>query len=251
MHDASSDSHGEHSTDKDHVEYFQSLYRQPDLLIPWDIRGPQPDIKALHKTQPRLFASPVLDVGAGMGNTSIWLALTLGLDVVACDVSDEALAEGRTRFAAALSKQDGDNAVGSFRSVHCDICAPLPEALTEARTFATVLDSAAFHCIGGPKQQHQYAEAVKSLLRPAGHLIMLAHSDRNGKAGTSHSMRHVSEAELRGLFNEENGWTIKELHACRYCCMTPSLPGKPLIGAAFPAWLMVACRLGDSTSIVH
>jgi len=249
--DESLSSESEHecaeSIGTDHNKYFRQCYRQAGLLIPWDIPGAQPDIVSLQNANPSFFTSPVLDVGAGLGNTSIWLASKLGLDVVAVDVSADAVAEGQRRFTAASEKncKKGEERI-SAKFLACDICSPLPQALTDMDSFGTVLDSAAFHCIGGPVQQRRYVEAVTSLVRPGGHLVMLAHSDNAPDyGGQSNTMRRVSKEELHGFFNTASGWTVIEIRECRYCCMSPSMPGKPPRGIACAAYLMVARRLGD------
>jgi len=259
--DSSDDDGGDYSADAvnyasgGHNRYFKQCYKQPELLLPWDIGKPQPDIVALQKAQPDLFASPVLEVGAGFGDTLTWLSATLGLDVVACDVSAEALAEGQRRLAAATAAaaaaaaaaatEDAANtSSGSVRFVECDICNPQPGTLTDGGWFGTVVDSAVFHCIGGASQQLQYVETVTSVVRPSGHLIMLACSDRNLANDHPH-MRQVSQKELHSYFNAESGWTVKEIQECRYCCVGRSLNGKPPHRFALKAWLMVACRLGN------
>ena len=83
--------------------------RQSTYLLPWDILGPQPDIVSLQERRAALFSSPCLDVGAGVGGTSLWLTCSLGLDVVACDVSADALQEAPAGPREHAGRADGSN----------------------------------------------------------------------------------------------------------------------------------------------
>jgi SAM-dependent methyltransferase len=222
--------------DESYSDYFRQCYGQPELHLPWDIPGPQPDIVSLQASQPDLFASPVLDVGAGFGSSTIWLAAK-GLDVVACDVSADAMAEAERR----LARSKESDISGLVRFIVCDVCTPNAESLLGQGQFATVLDSAAFHCVGGLVQQQAYVRAITACTRPGGHLILLAYSDLNPLGGAK-QVRRVSKSELESHFGTETGWEIVCLRECRYCCMDR---GQTKKGFALKAWLLVAKRLGE------
>jgi len=198
----------------------------------------------LQVEQPELFASQVLDIGAGFGDSSIWLAASLGLRVTACDVSADALAEAGRRLAAKVEKLGGSGQDVSLRFVEANILdEPPSRELAAEGLFATALDSAAFHCIGGEEDQQSYVRALAALIRLGGHLVLLASSDQNAKTVMDPRLRRVSREELRALFCAEAGWSVEEIRECRYCCVGPSLEGRPPHRMGFPAWLMVARRV--------
>lgn len=227
---------------KDNASYFRQCYRQPELLLPWDISVPQPDLKKLQKQQPELFASPILDCGAGLGANSVWLT-SLPLDVVACDVSGDAMAECDKKIALARESRGGGGEMGTFRSVECNILDHPPcEALLVDGPFATVMDSACFHCVGGDDAHKLYAKAMAHLLRPGGCLIMLTYSDLNPEGGSSQT-RRISMETLHGLFNVESGWSVEDIQECRYCQVSHGLSAECPTRFALKGWLMVARRL--------
>jgi len=235
----------------DHAAFFRQLYRQPGFAMPWDIGRPQPDFEALHRAQPGLFRGPALDVGAGYGESSMWLSVELGLKVIACDVSGEAMEEAERRLQAArLEEAEGDRArKADLRFVECNILEEtLPQALTTDAPFSMALDSAAFHCIGGEEEQRRYASNLASLVQPSGHLVLLAHSDRNGESNDPR-MRRVTEAQLRDIFSVQFGWEVVQLSECLYCLLAPSMVGKPPHSFSLPAWLMVARRLDNNARL--
>lgn len=228
-----------------HADFFKQLYLQPALCIPWDIQGPQPDLVNLQRERPEAFESPLLDLGAGLGGNSIWLAGSLGLSVVACDVSAEALEQARGRWAAALAQLKRKEGEALLRFVQCDaLSEPLPRVLVSQGPFATLLDSAVFHCIGDVEDQRRYVRALTSLVRPGGHLVMLAFSDHNRshEAEQWQGPRRVSQEDLHGYFCASSGWNITEVRECRYCCAS----SQPPHGMAYAGWLMVARRLGET-----
>ncbi|CAE8615031.1 unnamed protein product, partial [Polarella glacialis] len=135
----------------------------------------------------------------------------------------------------------------AMKFVACNILSePLPGELSASGLFATILDSAVFHCIGGVSEQRQYVKALTALSRRGGHLIMLTLSDQNPPAGdesVGQEPRRVSKDQLHGFFNEQSGWLVVEIRKCSYCCVRPALRGCPPRRADSAAWLMVAQRL--------
>lgn len=233
------------TTDRDNVEYFRQCYRQPELLLPWNITVPQPDIVALQKSQPGFFASPVLDAGAGFGDHTIWLSTSLGLDVVACDVGTEALQECGRRYKAAADQRVAEGKqVGDVKLIECDMLQDLPPDALGMGPFATIIDSGVFHCIGGPTQQRLYVDILAKRAKTGAHMVLLAYSDQNSPSVPQ--MRSVSKDTLHTFFNPQTGWQVVELKDCRYCQVGHSLEDKPKKGFALKAVLMVARRLGDS-----
>mmetsp|Transcript_96419 Transcript_96419/g.245011 ORF Transcript_96419/g.245011 Transcript_96419/m.245011 type:complete len:122 (+) Transcript_96419:60-425(+) len=88
------------------------------------------------------------------------------------------------------------------RFVECNVLEEtLPQALTADAPFSMALDSAAFHCSGGEEEQRRYASNLASVVQPSGHLVLLAHSDRNGESNDPR-MRRVTEASSNGLAAE-------------------------------------------------
>jgi len=227
-----------------HAVFFRKLYKQPGLLVPWDIGQPQPDFVALQSDRPELFASPMLDVGAGFGESSTWLATSLGLRVMACDVSAEALAEARRRLEAKVKQMGRAAQDVSAEFVESNILDDPPSQVLRAEgPFAAALDSAAFHCIGDEVDQRRYVQALAALVQPHGHLIMLASSERRAAGVDDPRLRRVTRQELRALFCAEAGWEVEEIRESRYCLVAPSMAGRPPQRVSLPAWLMVARRL--------
>ena len=174
--------------DKVYVEAKRDAKR-----VPWDIGAPQPALAALPAGTLR---GRVLDVGAGTGENARWVACQHGVsEVVAVDLSPDAVADARARLAAAeVPKAPVSFAVG-------DVFA-LPAELTG---FDTLLDSAVFHCIGDDDAQRRYLAAVTPRVKLGGRAVMLVFSDRNSDPWMG--PRRISEAHAREMWTAA-GWRV-------------------------------------------
>lgn len=221
------------------ADRFKEMYvkgKGKGKVQPWDIGKPQPALVSLHQERPDLFASPILDVGCGLGNNAIWLG-SVGAEVVAVDVSPEALTECKSRLSATGPIN------GSVDFLECNVLLPdLPEAVASKTPFATIIDSAVFHCIGDGPTRELYVSALHRLLAPGGHLIIHIFSDKNPDPYTGPT--RVSEAYLRSFVNVETGWELGELSTVKYQDNVREA------GYAW-AWLGIAKRLGDSGDVQH
>jgi SAM-dependent methyltransferase len=132
---------------------------------PWDIGAPQPAVVALAESGE--VRDDVLDAGCGLGNNSIFLAQR-GFRVTAVDGAEPALEQARARAAA----HDV-----SVEFVHADVTTL--EGLTQR--FATVLDSALYHCLNDT-QKHAYAAALHRVTVPGARLHLFCFADTGNEA---------------------------------------------------------------------
>ena len=75
----------------DPLAFFNSVYKE---IPPWDIGAPQPAMSALLAKYPP--TNPVLDVGCGSGDLSIYLA-QLGYQVVGIDFVETAITSAQEK----------------------------------------------------------------------------------------------------------------------------------------------------------
>ena len=163
--------------------------------VPWDIGGPQPALASVGD----VFSGRVLDVGAGTGDNSIWLAgLEAVSSVTAVDLSPDAVAMARERQAKASPPP---RAPLSFSLG--DVFA-LPDG-ADWSGFDVLLDSAVFHCIGDDDAQRRYLAAVTPRIKPGGRAVMFVFSDKNGDPWMG--PRRISEAHARQLWTQA-GWRV-------------------------------------------
>src|SRR5512134_2979251 len=76
----------------DPLAFFNAVYED---IPPWDIGKPQPAMSALLAQYPPV--DPILDVGCGSGDLSIYLA-QLGYQVVGVDFVETAIATAQARL---------------------------------------------------------------------------------------------------------------------------------------------------------
>lgn len=163
--------------DKENIDY-DAFYRGEPVLadevpypkIPWDLREPQPAVVELALTAD--FADEVLDAGCGPGDNTIMLAQR-GHRVTGIDCSPTALARARAQAKAAGV---------DVEFVESD-ATKLAEL--ESERFATVLDSALYHCLADT-HRHQYVAALHRVTRPGARLHLVCWAQ--GTPGARHPM---------------------------------------------------------------
>ncbi|MFE3197935.1 class I SAM-dependent methyltransferase [Embleya sp. NPDC055664] len=187
--------------DKDTID-FDAVYRGEPLaaggevafpVIPWDLGEPQPMV--LELVREVAFRDEVLDAGCGLGDNAIMLA-GRGLRVTGIDCSATALESARERAAAA--------------GVRVDFVQADATSLTglDGRRFATVLDSALYHCLGD-EDRHRYIAELHRVTEPEAQLHLVCWAE-----GSSAAARHpmgVSESNLRTTVGVL--WDVREIRS--------------------------------------
>lgn len=159
-------------------------------VVPWDIGEPQPALVALERSG-RL-RSPLLDAGCGLGENATFLAAR-GYSVTGFDASTTAL--GRARERARDRGLDVD-------FVQAD--ATRLQGLDQR--FATVVDSALYHCLGDAERT-AYAEALHRVTVPGADLHILCFSDRS--EGFRLPAMQVTQNDLRTHLGRH--WDIRAI----------------------------------------
>ena len=185
--------------------FFRAVYEGP---APWDIGGPQPALTQLVADVP--LTEPVLDVGSGSGDLSIWIA-TLGLEVLGVDFVPDAVAQSRAR-AASLPPNVAQRL--EFR---------VGNALEPAqlgRRFGSIVDSGFYHLFEA-ESSARFAEKLAAALVPGGRYYVLAFAVDFPHPDVP---RGITEAELRANFAPGLGWKIRALRAAEFESRLGSVP---------------------------
>jgi SAM-dependent methyltransferase len=155
----------------------------------WDVGKPQEFfVNTLTQNKPQ---SPVLDMGCGTGDLSIFTA-NLGCDVLGIDFASKAieLASNKTNdMPSSLSFKVYD----AFKLDKLNI------------QFGTILDCFFFHMLDD-EARIQYASILHSILKPGGKLYMLSYAVALPIPDVP---RAISKDDITTTFT--NGWDIKEL----------------------------------------
>jgi SAM-dependent methyltransferase len=178
---------------------------------PWDIGAPQPALAAL--AEDGALRGRVLDIGCGTGEHTL-MAAAAGCDPTGVDIAADAL-----EIAERKARERGLKA----RFLRLDAF----RLATLGETFDTALDSLVLHAFDAADRA-AYLRGVHGVLRPGGHLFVLAYSD--GQAGIPHGM---SRRDLEACFGD--GWDLRSLEPVT--CSSNARPD----GVA--AWLATCTRL--------
>jgi len=190
----------------DPLDFFNSVYQD---IPPWDIGAPQPAMSALLKKYPP--TDPILDLGCGSGDLSIYLA-QLGYQVTGIDFVEKAISNAREK-AASLSPEAGR--LLEFQVVN----ATRPSVLQ--RQFGAVVDSGFFHLFD-PEQCDRLVEEVALCLLPGGHYYL---HEFNVEFPMSNMPRQINAEELQRRFTTEGGWQIKEIQSVEFLSrVAPPVP---------------------------
>lgn len=130
---------------------WESRFRQGDT--PWEDLDVAPGVANLVRENLAPGRS-ILEVGAGLGVTALWLARS-GYRVSACDVSPTAMRELRAKAVAA----------GVVLDLH--VCDVVPNRARLPRVEA-VLDRGVFHTFTSGEGRSAFATAMAALTRPGG-----------------------------------------------------------------------------------
>ena len=201
--------------------YFQQL-DYDEAAVPWDLLGrPQPCVRDAALQGAFGEGTAILDCGCGAGDNANWLAAK-GFDVLGFDFNPSAVATARSRSAEAATAEAIAAASGAVEftvasAVDLKAAERIQERARELGGFEVILDSALLHCLDD-EAQRAYLDGVRPLLRPGGRLYIGCFSDRNPDPWKN--PRRLSEAQLRALFDEANGWSgARRIHRA-----TPAAP---------------------------
>jgi cyclopropane fatty-acyl-phospholipid synthase-like methyltransferase len=175
--------------DPDMADLYEAAYLEGSP--PWDIGRAQPALVSL--LEAGRITGRVIDIGCGTGENAIYFAMA-GLDVVGVDGSLEAIRQAR------------EKAWKRGVSVQFDV-ADVLDLGEQRQGFDTVTDSGVFH-VFDDVDRPRYAQSVRGVIRPEGHLFLLCFSDREpGNWGP----RRVTQRELRETFTD--GWLVESIDA--------------------------------------
>eukprot|EP00195_Chlamydomonas_chlamydogama_P015381 CAMPEP_0202895668 /NCGR_PEP_ID=MMETSP1392-20130828/4817_1 /ASSEMBLY_ACC=CAM_ASM_000868 /TAXON_ID=225041 /ORGANISM="Chlamydomonas chlamydogama, Strain SAG 11-48b" /LENGTH=335 /DNA_ID=CAMNT_0049580763 /DNA_START=395 /DNA_END=1402 /DNA_ORIENTATION=+ len=170
-------------------------------LAPWEIHRPQQVVMELAK-RGVFHGRTVLDAGCGIGDNALYLARYCACrEVTAFDLVPRCL-----QFAEAKEglRQGMKGKVKWLLADGVDLGAsPLA-----GKWWDVVLDVSTFHCFGN-MDRAAYCEGLKGLVRPGGHLLLVAMSDK----GSSHvaGPRRVSQNEIYKSFPASSGWEVESI----------------------------------------
>jgi SAM-dependent methyltransferase len=190
----------------DPLEFFNAVYQD---IPPWDIGAPQPAMAALLDKYPA--TGPILDLGCGSGDLSIYLA-KLGYQVLGIDFVEKAIANCRER-AGSLPAQ-----VTHF--LDFQVADALKPSLLRRR-FGAVVDSGFFHLFDTGQCDRLIVEVAQILL-PGGHYYM---HEFNIEFPMSNMPRKIDAQELQARFTPGNGWQIREIQQVEFLSrVAPPVP---------------------------
>ncbi|MGH9467793.1 MAG: class I SAM-dependent methyltransferase [Terriglobales bacterium] len=121
--------------------------------LPWDTGRPEPLLVEFVQSR-RIQPSPALEIGAGTGTNSIWMA-ERGLDVLGVDISPLAVERARAKVEGRALR---------CRFVALDFLAAAPPG----GPFQFVFDRGCFHVFDEPGERQQFATRVAAALAPDG-----------------------------------------------------------------------------------
>ncbi len=170
------------------MQFFDNAYEGTPT---WDIGRPQGAIVRLATAGS--IAGPVLDVGCGTGENSLYLA-ALGHDVVGIDLARAAIDKARAK---ATQQSAGTNVEFLvWDALHVG---------EMGRTFQTAIDSGLFHCLA-PSERVAYATSLHEALSPGGRAYLLCWSALNP---LGYGPERIRKADIRASFR--SGWSVESI----------------------------------------
>lgn len=190
----------------DPLEFFNAVYKETP---PWDIGAPQPAMAALLAKYPP--ASPVLDLGCGSGDLSVYLA-ELGHQVVGIDFVETAIAQAREKVRTLPPEVAG--------LLTFEVADALKPSLLQQQIGA-VVDSGFFHLFDSD-QCDRLIDELEITLPPGSYYYL---HEFAVEFPISSMPRRVSAEELQTRFTSEKGWRIKEIQSVEFLSrVAPPVP---------------------------
>ena len=149
---------------------------------PWDIGRPQPVFVRL-VDKGILSEEPVLDVGCGTGENSLFLAAR-GFDVTGVDSAPRAIEKAKRK-----SKERKVNATFLVQDAL--------ELAALKKRFASVIDSGLFHVFGN-RERVRFRNQLFAVMRPGGRYFMMCMSEK--EPAEWGGPRRVTQPEVRAAF---------------------------------------------------
>jgi SAM-dependent methyltransferase len=159
----------------------------------WDIGRPQRAFVRLAETG--LVRGPVLDVGCGTGELSLFLARR-GHDVLGVDLSSLAIRQAREK--------------GRWRRIDAHFLVwdalDLPRLGAAGLSFRTVVDSAMFHVLGD-RERDRFVAGLGAVVPSGGLYCVLGDARSDDRA-----IYGITPGELRRRFGEAGEWEVVFAH---------------------------------------
>lgn len=190
----------------DPLSFFNAVYED---IPPWEIGSPQPAMSAILAKYPP--TSPILDVGCGSGDLSIYLA-RLGYEVLGIDFVETAIVKAKQKVGSLPVE-----AAGLVKFQTAD--ALKPSIL--GRQFGAIVDSGFYHLFD-PEQCDVYADELALTLRSGGLYYLHAFAI---EIPVSSMPRQITAEEVQALFTLDRGWNIKEIQSAGFLSrVAPPIP---------------------------
>ncbi len=185
-------------------KFFRSVYEGD---APWDIGVAQPALVQLFSEFP--LREPVLDLGSGSGDLSIWIARH-GVGVLGVEFVPAAVDEARAR-ATALPPDVAGNV--EFR---------IGNALEPSQLgmFGSVVDSGFYHLFETDACS-RLASDLAAAVEPGGRYYLLAFAVDLPSPDVP---RGITERELRANFSSANGWNILRIRPAEFLSRVATVP---------------------------
>lgn len=190
----------------DPANWWERAYASDDP-VPWDTGDPQPAVRTLAAED--AFASPVLDVGCGLGTHALFLARE-GYDATGVDLSETAIADARD--AAASAAVDATFAVGDALELGT------PDGVVGADAARSVLDVGTFHTFDAHREA--YVDALARVLDPGGRAFVLSFTTG---APEDWGPNLVARADVEDAFAAPE-WSVRAVRDAEYVTMAGPVP---------------------------
>ena len=186
-------------------KFFDSAYGK---AAPWDIGRPQPALIALLEAYKPL--SPILEVGAGTGILTLWLA-EKGFSVIGVDSSEMAVAQAQARLAQA---DQTIKELAEFRLGDALHLTQIPEAVR------SVVDAGFFHLFDSDDRR-EFVQELAQKLPSGGRYFLLGFAFQSPMPNAP---RQVTAEELKQLFSPDQGWKMLALHPAQFITVRGDVP---------------------------